>query len=150
MVGDMEMNENKFTTLSQSKRLAKVFGDKAPEADGYWLLMNIGVGKDSVKQWVFRERLDFPFGGEVVENFRLDTLLLELPEILFLDYLGCFDFFVDSSFLAEKLGVDFRLSIDLIHKIQKLLKTIYFKRGKEAIAATVDLLELLKSEGLNE
>jgi len=121
------MNENKYTDLSQSKRLAKVFGDKAPEADGWW-----AFDIDN-NEWFLSEipviSLNYVNVIQDIDSFRLDTLLLELPK-------------------PEESRV-----MSLYNRRLQDLASFMIDRNfnlKEAITIVVDLLELLKSEGLNE
>jgi hypothetical protein len=133
------MNEEKYTTLEQSKRLAEI-GFSA-EADGFYTTDRDGEQLYSaLNKPNLIDMSTFSIGccagsyaAEDIKHwtkaFRLDTLLLELPEITF-----------------NEDRYPFFRSIQMTLEMQDLMLLLLESKGKEAIAATVSLLELLKSE----
>ena len=137
------MDENRYTSLVDSQRLAEI-GFEA-EADGYWEIINkdrYDAREPTLLRGVvlpgdakYRKALDRKIHTvEYIPAFRLDTLLLELPEWIFEPTEERLNFLAKTSPLETEIFLNFLEQF----------------RGQEAIAACVDLLCLLRKEQVKE
>lgn len=144
------MSNNKYTKLEQS-RMLKEIGFEA-KADGYWVesddscLNHISfIKNENINLYYRDEKLIESFSQQYYDEedkydvaipaYRLDTLLLSLPE-------WCFGY-ADRHHSTTDIGSRFYDKLPN-SDIEESLFDLFTTSGSQAIAAAVDLLVLLK------
>lgn len=133
-------NQDLYTTLDQSRIVAPIMQRLGIEPDAYWCIARPIMGiKVRLSSYAIvlrgaHEDLSKLKKKEKLAAYRLDKLLLALPELCAYDNGIYFNFAGNINKYCEKTD--------------SLLQDVFLKRGSEAIKACVELILLLDKEGL--